>query len=50
LKKISSAVPGPFWRQFNRLIFERYIAENNALSERVFGMIERDPIFYKEFV
>ena len=50
LKKISSAVPGPFRRQFNRLIFERYVAENNALSERVFGMIERDPVFYKEFV
>jgi len=50
LKKISSAVPGPLRRPFNKLFFERFIAENNLLSERVFGMIQRDPFFYKEFI
>jgi len=50
LKRISGAIPRRFRKRFKQIFVERYIAENNALSERVFGMIERDPLFYKEFI
>jgi hypothetical protein len=50
LKKISYAVPGPLRPQFNRIFFERYVAKNSALSERVFDRIGHDPLFYKEFI
>jgi hypothetical protein len=49
-KRIAGAVPRPFRKRFNEIFSERYIAENNALSERVFGMIQQETQFYKEFI
>jgi len=50
LKRISGAVPRPFRKRLNQVFFERFIGENNLLSERVFGLIQHDTLFYKEFI
>lgn len=50
LRRISSAVPRPFRQHLNQIFFERYIVENDLLSARVFGMIQQDALFYKEFI
>jgi hypothetical protein len=50
LKRLSFALPRPFRKHLNQVFFEKYVVENNLLSERVFDTIQQDAFFYKEFI